>query len=394
MARRGLRREHRRHARTIHGRHVIKISKTGACRWSRTICSLHCRRPTVSAGRRTWRRWNCVRGRCCTSRAAPPAFVYFPTTAVVSLMSMTHDGASAELAVVGKDGMVGVAVFMGGSTMFSQAVVQCAGQAYRLRARPCAGNCSPVAPCWRCCCVHPGSDGPRGADGAVQPLPLDRPAVVPAAAAGPGPIAVGRVGDDAGSVANLLGVRREGVTAAALKLQHAGVIRYQRGHIVVLDRDRLEQRACECYACAKKEHQRCCLLPTTSRWQPAAAAAGPCQPARLARGLPGGLRLPALCALADGEARRIAHTARIGAANRKRLDRGRCGAASRCAAPKVPLASAQNHLIELLPRATAQRLLALCEPVQLVLSQVLVRTAARRRAHVYFPTRASSRWWP
>jgi CRP-like cAMP-binding protein len=195
------------------------------------------------------------------------AFVYFPSSAVISLTSMTLSGASVELAVVGAEGMAGVAVWMGSSTMFSQAVVQSAGHAYRLRAPALRGELQP--------------------SGAVLALLLQYTQVLMAQVAqtalcnryhtidqqlskrlllGLDRSPADELSMTQESVANLLGVRREGVTAAALKLQHAGVIRYQRGRIVVLDRNRLEKCACECYSSAKREHQR--LLPPVPMNEP------------------------------------------------------------------------------------------------------------------------------
>lgn len=188
------------------------------------------------------------------------AYVYFPTTAVVSLMVLTQDGASAETAVVGNDGMVGIALFMGGNATLSRAVVQVAGQAYRLPAHAVKGEVqrgglvlhmllryvqaliaqtAQTAACNR----HHSIDQQfcRRLLLGLDRSPSDELMMTHERAA------------------NLLGVRREGVTAAAQKLRRSGVIRYNRGHIAVLDRKRLEQSSCECYAAAKREHDR--LLP-------------------------------------------------------------------------------------------------------------------------------------
>jgi CRP-like cAMP-binding protein len=189
-----------------------------------------------------------------------PASVVFPTTAIVSLSYLTRDGGSSEVAVVGNDGMVGISLFMGGNTMPGRAVVQSAGHGWRLGA--------PVLKA----AVERG--------GAVLTLLLSyvQSLIVQTAQTA----ACNRhhsiaqqvsrrllmtldrsLSDELAmtqeSVANLLGVRREGVTAAARQLQQAGMIRYHRGHIVVLDRQRLEKHSCECYAVAKKEYRR--LLP-------------------------------------------------------------------------------------------------------------------------------------
>jgi len=214
-----------------------------------------------------WRRWERLlepvdlhQGDILCESGRTTAYVYFPITAIVSLVYLTQAGGSAEIAVVGNDGVVGISLFMGGSTMPGQSVVQTPGRAYRLcahwvreeveRAGPVLGIMlryvqalfTQVAQTAVCNRYH--SIDQRLARRLL--LGLDR---LPAAA----------MPMTQELLANLLGVRREGVTAAALKLQLAGVIRYSRGHIAVLDRQRLEHRACECYAVAKKECLR--LLP-------------------------------------------------------------------------------------------------------------------------------------
>ena len=189
-----------------------------------------------------------------------PAFVYFPTSAVISLMSTTLDGASTELAIVGPEGMAGIAVLMGGSTMFSQAVVQAAGQALRLPSHALRGELRPsgavlamllrytqavmVHLAQTALCNRYHSIDQQLSKRLLQALDRSSSA---------------ELAMTQESAANLLGVRREGITAAASRLQHAGIIRYHRGQIAVLDRARLEQSACECYASARNEHQR--LLP-------------------------------------------------------------------------------------------------------------------------------------
>jgi CRP-like cAMP-binding protein len=186
--------------------------------------------------------------------------VYFPTTAIVSLLYVMESGASAEIAVVGHEGLVGVSLFMGGESTPSRAVVQSAGEGWRLRAgmlKDEFNNSPPVmhlllrytqalitqmsqtAVCNRhhsldqqlCRWLLLSLDRLRGQD-LVMTQEL---------------------------IANMLGVRREGVTEAALKLQRDGLISYARGHITVLDRPGLEQRTCECYAVVKREYDR--LLP-------------------------------------------------------------------------------------------------------------------------------------
>ena len=186
----------------------------------------------------------------CEAGAMPP-YVHFPTTAVVSLMSMTLEGDSAELALVGRDGVVGIAVFMGGDAMPAQAVVSCGGQALRVptpvlktllqRAGPALGillsytqalitKVAQTALCNRYHSIEQQMS--RRLLLALDQTSSDELDMTQEQAAG------------------LLGVRREGVTAAALRLQRSGHIRYQRGHIRVLDRLGLAQRACECYAAA------------------------------------------------------------------------------------------------------------------------------------------------
>jgi CRP-like cAMP-binding protein len=205
-------------------------------------------------------------GQVLYESGSTPAFVYFPCSAIVSLLLLTQDGDSAEFAVVGNDGMVGISSFMGGSAMPSRAVVQSAGQAWRIAApllRQEALGAGPllslllrytqaliaqVAQTAMCNRYH--SIDERLCRRLLQGL--DRSA-----------------GSDLHftqeGMADLLGVRREGVTAAALKLQLAGVIRYRRGHIDVLDRQHLERRSCECYAAAQRECDR--LQPPTGRAQ-------------------------------------------------------------------------------------------------------------------------------
>jgi CRP-like cAMP-binding protein len=189
-----------------------------------------------------------------------PSHAYFPTTAVVSLLYLTKDGASAEFAVVGNDGVVGISLVMGGDATPSRAVVQHAGQGYRLRAQAVKDEVGRAGPVFITLLRYTQALIAQVAQTAVCNryhsidqqlcrrllLGLDR-------------VPTGELPMTHELVASLLGVRREGITAAALKLRRAGAIRYSRGHIAVLDRRRLEQGSCECYAMAKKEHDR--LLP-------------------------------------------------------------------------------------------------------------------------------------
>jgi CRP-like cAMP-binding protein len=186
--------------------------------------------------------------------------VYFPITAIVSLLYVMENGASAEIAVVGNEGLVGVSLFMGGESTPSRAVVQSAGQGIRLEARSMKNEFNRAGPALHLLLRYTQALITQMAQTAVCNrhhsvdqqlcrwllLSLDR-----------------LEGDELVMtqelIANMLGVRREGVTEAALKLQQAGLIRYARGHITVLDRAGLEKRTCECYAVVKKEYDR--LLP-------------------------------------------------------------------------------------------------------------------------------------
>ena len=209
-----------------------------------------------------WGRWQAhlepvdlALGQVLCESGSVPEYAYFPITAIVSLVCVTQDGASAEVAVVGHEGVVGISLFMGGVGTPSRAVVHNAGQGYRLRAQVvksealCAGpvlavllrytlsliaQMAQTAACNRyhsidqllCRRLLMGLDRLPSSD-IVMTQEL---------------------------ASSLLGVRREGVTAAASKLQQAGVIRYSRGRIAVLDRERLEQLTCEFHVGAKKTH--------------------------------------------------------------------------------------------------------------------------------------------
>jgi CRP-like cAMP-binding protein len=186
--------------------------------------------------------------------------VYFPTTAIVSLLYVMENGASAEIAVVGNEGLVGVSLFMGGESTPSRAVVQSSGKGIRLEARSMKDEFNRAGPALHLLLRYTQALITQMAQTAVCNrhhsldqqlcrwllLSLDR-----------------LEGDELVMtqelIANMLGVRREGVTEAALNLQQAGLIRYARGHITVLDREGLEKRTCECYAVVKKEYDR--LLP-------------------------------------------------------------------------------------------------------------------------------------
>jgi CRP-like cAMP-binding protein len=185
--------------------------------------------------------------------------VYFPTTAIVSLLYVMENGASAEIAVVGNEGVVGISLFMGGESTPSRAVVQSAGQGFRLKAQTIKDEFN-RAPVLHLLLRYTQALITQMAQTAVCNrhhtldqqlcrwllLSLDR-------------LAGSELVMTQELIANMLGVRREGVTEGALKLQEAGLIRYARGRITVLDRQGLEKRTCECYAVVKKEYDR--LLP-------------------------------------------------------------------------------------------------------------------------------------
>jgi CRP-like cAMP-binding protein len=187
--------------------------------------------------------------------------VYFPTTAIISLLYVMEDGASAEIAVVGHEGVVGVSLFMGGESTPSRAVVQSAGKGWRLRAADLKEEFALSGPAAHLLLRYTQALITQMAQTAVCNrhhtldqqlcrwllLSLDR-------------LQGAELVMTQELIANMLGVRREGVTEAALKLQKAGLIRYARGHITALDRAGLEARSCECYEVVKREYDR--LLPS------------------------------------------------------------------------------------------------------------------------------------
>jgi CRP-like cAMP-binding protein len=199
-------------------------------------------------------------GRVLYESGSTMTHVYFPTTAIISLLYVMENGASAEIAVVGNEGIVGISLFMGGESTSSRAVVQSAGWGYRLKAKAMKDEFNNNGPVLHLLLRYTQALITQMAQTAVCNrhhtldqqlcrwllLSLDR-----------------LHGDELAMtqelIANMLGVRREGVTECALKLQAAGIIRYQRGRITVLDRAALELRTCECYAVVKKEYDR--LLP-------------------------------------------------------------------------------------------------------------------------------------
>ncbi|WP_297455448.1 Crp/Fnr family transcriptional regulator [Ferrovum sp.] len=186
--------------------------------------------------------------------------VYFPTDSIVSLLYVMEDGSSAEIAVVGNEGVVGVSLFMGGETTPSRAVVQSAGYAYRLKGQLLKSEFYRAGPMQGLLLRYTQALLTQMAQTAVCNrhhsldqqfcrwllLSLDR-------------LPSNELIMTQELIAGMLGVRREGVTEAAGNVQKAGLIKYSRGHITILDRVGLEKRVCECYAVVKKEFDR--LLP-------------------------------------------------------------------------------------------------------------------------------------
>ena len=188
------------------------------------------------------------------------AHVYFPTTSIVSLLYVMQDGSSAEIAVVGNEGIVGISLFMGGESTPSRAVVQSAGRAFRMRAQTLKGEFSQNGPVLHLLLRYTQALITQMSQTAI----CNRHHSIDQQLCRWLLLSLDRLQSDnlvmtQELIANMLGVRREGVTEAALKLQHAGVIRYSRGHITVLDRAGLEKLTCECYAVVKNEYDR--LLP-------------------------------------------------------------------------------------------------------------------------------------
>lgn len=183
-------------------------------------------------------------GQVLCESGSSAAFVYFPTTAIVSLLYLTQDGASTEIAVVGRDGLVGISVFMGGNGTPSRSVVQSAGLALRLPAHLIKQEVGRAGPLQAMLLRYTQTLMAQVA----QTAACNRYHSIDQLLCRRLLMGLDRQASDAllmtqELLANLLGVRREGVTAAALKLSQAGLISYRRGRIDVLDRARLEQRA-------------------------------------------------------------------------------------------------------------------------------------------------------
>ena len=183
--------------------------------------------------------------------------VYFPTTAIVSLLYELEDGGSAEIAVVGREGIVGIALFMGGDTVPNRAVVQSAGHAYRLRGPLLKQEFDRTGAVHDLLLRYTMALLTQMAQTAV----CNRHHTVDQQLCRWLLLSLDRLPSDELNmtqelIANMLGVRREGVTAAAGKLQSAGLISYHRGQITVLDRPGLEARVCECYGVVRREYDR------------------------------------------------------------------------------------------------------------------------------------------
>jgi CRP-like cAMP-binding protein len=217
-----------------------------------------------------WERWllhlesvELPLGEVLHESGATPSHVYFPTSAIISLLYVLEDGAAAEIAVVGNDGVVGVSIFMGGTSTTSRAVVQSAGHAFRLKSQHLMDEFNRNGSVLNLLLRYTQALITQMAQTAVCNrhhsldqqlcrwllLSLDR-------LQGSDLVMTQEL------IANMLGVRREGVTEAASRLQNDGLIRYARGHITVLNRGGLERRTCECYAVVRREYER--LLPNVT----------------------------------------------------------------------------------------------------------------------------------
>lgn len=186
--------------------------------------------------------------------------VYFPSSAIISLLYALENGSTAEIAVVGNEGIVGISIFMGGESTSSRAVVQSAGIGYRIPSRIILNEFNNAGPVMHLLLRYTQALITQMSQTAVCNrhhsldqqfcrwllLSLDR-------------LTSNQLKMTQELIANMLGVRREGITEAALKVQKAGFIKYTRGHITILDRTGLENRTCECYAVVKAEYDR--LLP-------------------------------------------------------------------------------------------------------------------------------------
>lgn len=186
--------------------------------------------------------------------------VYFPSNAIISILYALENGSSAEIAVVGREGVVGISIFMGGDSTSTRAVVQSAGTGYKIKSKVILEEFNRSGPVMHLFLRYTQALITQMSQTAVCNrhhtldqqfcrwllLSLDR-------------LISNELVMTQELIANMLGVRREGVTEAALKVQKAGLIKYARGHITILDRSGLEHRTCECYQVVKTEYDR--LLP-------------------------------------------------------------------------------------------------------------------------------------
>ena len=214
-----------------------------------------------------WQRWegliestDMTLGQVMYEPGVTLSHVYFPTTAIVSLLYVMEDGGSGEIAVIGNEGLLGISIFMGGESTPSRAVVQSAGHAYRLKSQMMKDEFAENTPVLHLFLRFTQALITQMAQTAVcnRHHSLDQQLCRWLL------LSLDRLESDElvmtqELIANMLGVRREGVTEGAIKLQEAGLIRYARGRITVLNRVELEKRSCECYAVVKREYDR--LLP-------------------------------------------------------------------------------------------------------------------------------------
>ena len=223
-----------------------------------------------------WKRWlpeieaiDLPLGKVLYEPGSTLTHVYFPTTAIISLLYVLENGASAEIAVVGNEGLVGISLFMGGDSTPSRAVVQSAGKGFRLPAQAMKDEFNRGGAVLHLLLRYTQALITQMAQTAVCNrhhsldqqlcrwllLSLDR-------------LEGSELVMTQELISNMLGVRREGVTEAALHLQSAGLIKYSRGRISVLDRPGIEKRSCECYGVVKKEYDRLKKIPLEGKRAP------------------------------------------------------------------------------------------------------------------------------
>ena len=223
-----------------------------------------------------WKRWlpnieavDLPLGKVLYEPGATLGHVYFPTTAIISLLYVLENGASAEIAVVGNEGLIGIALFMGGESTLNRAVVQSAGKGFMLPAQAMKDEFNRGGAVMHLLLRYTQALITQMSQTAVCNrhhsldqqlcrwllLSLDR-------------LEGSELVMTQELISNMLGVRREGVTEAALHLQSAGLIKYSRGRISVLDRPGIEKRSCECYGVVKKEYDRLKKIPLEGKRAP------------------------------------------------------------------------------------------------------------------------------